>query len=51
MYLKTLEQGDTYSMEIFDADNNALMMVYLHTDMVKDKKIVQQWFDLLADLV
>lgn len=48
---KTLEQGDTYSMEIFDADNNALMMVYLHTDVVKDKKIAQQWFDLLADLV
>jgi len=51
VYLKTLEQGDTYSMEIVDTDNNALMMIYLHTDVVKDKKIVQQWFDLLADLV
>lgn len=51
MVIKHLGEHDkTCSMELFDANQKALMMVYLHPDGQVDKEMKAMWADVLMSL-
>lgn len=47
---KIMNDKTTYSMEIFDKDHQALMMVYLHSSAKQDDEMQTLWKDTLQNL-
>lgn len=50
LVIKTLDQQNSYSMEIFDEHQQPLMMVYLHPDAKQDINMQNTWQSTLQNL-